>query len=526
MTLVLLLGVMLSLPPVKTSGTQDNLSGIIPVERRIAWNAGIPGGIPDVPVVADVRKFGAIGDGIADDTAAINKAIDAVSTSGAVLFPTGTYLITSMLKIRKSVVLRGEGAANTTLLFNVKGDAINVITYKRGPWVKLVGGYELGSRVLTLSSTSAFAPGMFVEFQQDNDSTVMYTKPDWNVDWAAGSVGQIDVVESVSGNTITLRDPIHISYDAKLNPVIRTQGFVTYAGLEKLHLKRTDKSDSYMILFKNSAYVWMNEVISELPSKAHVSTEAVYGCEIRDSYFNDARNHKEGGEGYGVQLGLHTTNCLIENNIFRRLRHAMLVHSGANGNVFTYNYARENFQDQMPGVWTPPDITLHGHYPYANLFDSNIVQQIAIADYWGPAGVNNTFCRNRIESANSGAKGAKAEALVISDHSDSQNIIGNDLATGAIISDSSVHNTLSHGNFTAYNDQMNWDSSITGHVIPPSCYYTEKPAFYGTLPWPSVGADKPSGTIPAKERWLSGQYIPSGTRDSGSYGRGQSQPRP
>src|SRR6516162_4106364 len=126
MTLVLLLGVMLSLPPVKTSGTQDNLSGIIPVERRIAWNAGIPGGIPDVPVVADVRKFGAIGDGIADDTAAINKAIDAVSTSGAVLFPTGTYLITSMLKIRKSVVLRGEGAANTTLLFNVKGDAINV----------------------------------------------------------------------------------------------------------------------------------------------------------------------------------------------------------------------------------------------------------------------------------------------------------------------------------------------------------------------------------------------------------------
>ena len=116
-------------------------------------------------------------------------------------------------------------------------------------------------------------------------------------------------------------------------------------GLEKLHLKRTDKSDSYMILFKNSAYVWMNEVISERPSKAHVNTEAVYGCEIRDSYFNDATNYKGGGEGYGVQLGLHTTNCLIENNIFRRLRHAMLVDRGANGNVFTYNYARENFQD-------------------------------------------------------------------------------------------------------------------------------------------------------------------------------------
>ena len=98
----------------------------------------------------------------------------------------------------------------------------------------------------------------------------------------------------------------------------------------------------------------------------------------------------------------------------------MLVDRGANGNVFTYNYARENFQDSQPGVWTPPDISLHGHYPYANLFNSNIVQQIAIGDSWGPAGINNTFCRNRIESANNGAKGAKAEALVISDHSDSQ----------------------------------------------------------------------------------------------------------
>src|SRR5262249_42419265 len=125
---------------------------IIPESRRIAWNAGIPGGIPAVQVAANVRDFGAKGDGATDDTAAIEKAIDSVWGAGAVLFPAGTYLITSTLKIAKSIVLRGEGADKTTLLFNVNGDAIQFITYKQGQWIKVDGGYTTGSTVLTLSN--------------------------------------------------------------------------------------------------------------------------------------------------------------------------------------------------------------------------------------------------------------------------------------------------------------------------------------------------------------------------------------
>jgi hypothetical protein len=44
--------------------------------------------------------------------------------------------------------------------------------------------------------------------------------------------------------------------------------------------------------------------------------------------------------------------------------------------------------------------------------------------------------------------------------------------------------------------------------LPDSFYLSQKPCFYGTLNWPSVGGDQPGGTIPALTRWQSGDYIP------------------
>lgn len=72
---------------------------------------------------ANIRDYGAVGDGVADDTAAIQAAIAA---SLNVFFPAGTYKITDTLLIRNSCYWRGE--ANTVITKANLGAVINDTT--------------------------------------------------------------------------------------------------------------------------------------------------------------------------------------------------------------------------------------------------------------------------------------------------------------------------------------------------------------------------------------------------------------
>ncbi len=86
-----------------------------------AFGLGVPWGSEFSSIAAnliDVKTHGAVGDGKADDTVAIQSAIDAASADGGgtVFFPAGTYKIVysagntkhSMLDLKSNVVLKGE----------------------------------------------------------------------------------------------------------------------------------------------------------------------------------------------------------------------------------------------------------------------------------------------------------------------------------------------------------------------------------------------------------------------------------
>lgn len=58
-----------------------------------------------------VKEFGAVGDGVTDDGAALQRALDGVTPGTILDFPAGTYPYADILTLaRNDVVLRGEGA--------------------------------------------------------------------------------------------------------------------------------------------------------------------------------------------------------------------------------------------------------------------------------------------------------------------------------------------------------------------------------------------------------------------------------
>ena len=101
---------------------------------------------------AVVTNFGAVGDGVTDDTAAINRALFQIycrevnpQIRRSLFFPAGVYLITGTLLIPPYALLYGEGSESSIIQFKVDTfsgtGVIGNIAYQAGVLVKYSGDY-------------------------------------------------------------------------------------------------------------------------------------------------------------------------------------------------------------------------------------------------------------------------------------------------------------------------------------------------------------------------------------------------
>lgn len=116
-----------------------------PSDSAAATNSNIGG------ATADVRDFGAVGDGVTDDAQAFQSAMDSlgVTDGGTLTIPAGTYLINDIVRLRDNVTIRGHGA---------------ILTKTAGPYslfVSLSGkeqGYGSGVKNVAVSGITFLGP--------------------------------------------------------------------------------------------------------------------------------------------------------------------------------------------------------------------------------------------------------------------------------------------------------------------------------------------------------------------------------
>lgn len=73
--------------------------------------------LPRKPPLASVLDYGAVGDGVTDDTAAFVRAVETMP-EGVLYIPAGRYRIKGFINITRAVSLRGAGSDLTTLWFS------------------------------------------------------------------------------------------------------------------------------------------------------------------------------------------------------------------------------------------------------------------------------------------------------------------------------------------------------------------------------------------------------------------------
>lgn len=106
-----------------TSGISDalqatnNLSDLTNIPQAID-NLGISAGVVQGVNEFNVKDYGAAGNGVADDTAEIQAALDAAHAAGGgiVYLPAGTYNISSALTMYNRITLRGAGDFVTNIV--------------------------------------------------------------------------------------------------------------------------------------------------------------------------------------------------------------------------------------------------------------------------------------------------------------------------------------------------------------------------------------------------------------------------
>lgn len=241
-------------------------------DYSFAGYAGNQKSIPKPSVVADVTNFGAVGDGITDDTESILQAIAVASEKkGAVYFPPGTYVVTKRLAITtSSVVLRGAGQDQTVLYFpksltgaygpNNRQDGAKTksIYGFRDGFITIIGGQNKqklagvtkaaprGSRRLYVTSTQYLKAGNWMKLYMSdpgNGSLFKYLYANQEGD-ISGLMGRQDVVRfssritAVGPNYIELERPL--AYEVRLawTPEVHSlTNAVQNVGIEDLTIK-------------------------------------------------------------------------------------------------------------------------------------------------------------------------------------------------------------------------------------------------------------------------------------------------
>ena len=255
----------------------------------------------------NVKDFGAAGDGVTDDTAAIQAALDSGNT---VYIPAGTYKITSSLTTTTALVMYGDGdrtvidATDAGFTGNYAIEATGSLTQIE-ELLSNVSKYDL---TCTFTSTSSLAK---------DDVFIIYNPTDssWSPHRTVYRAGEWLEARTVSGATVTTKSYAYDGYVAadvdvyKLNPVsvdlssFKIIGDVS-TGLIKATLGRDVRASKITAKHSNNSCIYLDRCFNV----------SITNCEVY--------NEGDGGNDYGISIGNSQHVRISDCNVYAA-RHAI-----------------------------------------------------------------------------------------------------------------------------------------------------------------------------------------------------------
>lgn len=409
-------------------GPSDKAAGRLPDFSWAGYHGGEPP--PDGKVTANLRDFGARGDGQSDDTAAFQRALDQ-APSGVLLVPRGHYRLTGQLNLTRSgLTVRGEGsgAQGSVLEFASSladlqglstlpesnklswGGGLVQVQPKGGErsLTAVTGAARRGDHRLQVADASGIRPGdlLFLRLNEDGQRSLeRHLLGEPGVEeagqappastCAARVLDWTFQVARVEGNDVVLSQPLRTDVRRSWTPALWRMPVVSEVGIEHLAIAfpRTpypghhrERGYNAIDLTHNVANAWIRDVeVRNCDSGIFVGRRSKWLTITQVRFVSARPGDAKGNQGHhGVALS-GCSDVLVSDVTFEaELIHALTLTHRAVGNVFS-----------GPVQGRRIELDLHRDAPFENLFQRLSgdlhVQDSGSACYGPPAGARNTF---------------------------------------------------------------------------------------------------------------------------------------
>ncbi len=455
-------------------------------------------------IMADLSQLGIVNDGITPNDLLIDSILQFTYSPGLVLlFPAGDFLFHNTIYLPSNCIVKGAGPNDTEIIFDLLSahDGFQITGNQTQDTANIIMEPQYKGHRLIVDRTDFIDSNDWLKIIQNDVSLI-------TSDWALGTVGQIVQVDYIQGDTIFLKSEIRYPYLLSNNPKVVLLNMKSNIGIECLKIRRVDNTapvhtSNISVQYGNN--IWIKGIESENCNFAHLDIRNSSNIYVSQSYIHHSFEYGGDGRGYGVMIHYTSNECKVEDNIFNHLRHSMILQAGSNGNVFSFNYSFSPFwtnsSDILPSD-AAGDMVLHGNFPYANLFEQNVCQNIVVDNSHGANGLYNTFFRNRCEKY----------GIFFSDAtSPGQNFIGNEIVNTSFPY-SLVNYTILGTNHYQYgnNNKGNITPSGTQNLTDSTYCYFFRPEFVPENQWGQFGPPNTLNQVtenPAKKRYLNQQIF-------------------
>lgn len=298
-----------------------------PISEVTSLQTTLDGKVTKGDIVVNVKDYGAVGDGVTDDTAAFFSAVAIVASGGTVFVPEGTYPVTSFPAMPNGSYICGAGSGVSQILQIGWSDAsfISWAGSLSGATVcTLTANHSAGTSTFTVDSTS----NLEVEKVYILGTTTGFSSLDPTM--YKGELVRVKSINSATSFTVygNSRDFYSTAAGSKILPI----SFRTGVGLKNITIKNSNPgvNKKGLVQFYACNNVVVSDVVFEGIDLHGLQLNSVLNASVDNCHFENGKDDVANGfTGYGINVTRCSENITISNCRFNRLRHGFTCDSAS-----------------------------------------------------------------------------------------------------------------------------------------------------------------------------------------------------